>query len=60
MNQKEVLSKELQNRYDFKAMKSVRTVYLVSPLGGNKEYSSSLDKARRNGTWHFQIENSRV
>jgi uncharacterized cupin superfamily protein len=57
MNPKEVLSKELQNRYD-KAMKSDETVYLVSP---EEIKNTVLTRPKQEGmvTWHFQIENSR-
>lgn len=57
MNPKEVLSKELQSRYD-QAMKSDETVYLVSP---EEIKNTALTRPKQDGmvTWHFQIENSR-
>ncbi|WP_373396957.1 M1 family metallopeptidase [Algoriphagus halophilus] len=57
LNPKEVLSKELQDRYA-KAKESDETVYLVSPEEiGNTE----LTRPKQEGmvTWHFAIENSR-
>jgi hypothetical protein len=57
MNPKEVLSKELQNRYD-QAMQSDETVYLVSPA---EIKNTTLTRPKQEGTltWHFQIENAR-
>ncbi|MEN2284275.1 M1 family metallopeptidase [Algoriphagus sp. SE2] len=57
LNPKEVLSKELQERYA-KAKESDETVYLVSPEEiGNTE----LTRPKQDGvvTWHFSIQNSR-
>jgi len=57
LNPKEVLSKELQDRY-VKAKGSDETVYLVSPEEiGNTE----LTRPKQEGTvtWHFAIQNSR-
>lgn len=57
LNPKEVLSKELQDRYAI-AKESDETVYLVSPEEiGNTE----LTRPKQEGTvtWHFAIENSR-
>jgi hypothetical protein len=57
LNPKEVLSRELQDRYA-KAKESDETVYLVSPEEiGNTE----LTRPKQEGTvtWHFAIENSR-
>jgi hypothetical protein len=57
MNPKEVLSKELQSRYD-QAMQSNETVYLVSPA---EIKNTILTRPKQEGTltWHFQIENAR-
>jgi hypothetical protein len=57
MNPKEVLSKELQSRYD-QAMQSDETVYLVSPA---EIKNTILTRPKQEGTltWHFQIENAR-
>jgi hypothetical protein len=57
MNPKDVLSKELQSRYE-KAMQSDETVYLVSP---EEIKNTALTRPKQEGTltWHFQIENSR-
>ncbi|TFV92181.1 M1 family peptidase [Algoriphagus kandeliae] len=57
MNPKEVLSKELQDRYA-KAQASDETVYLVSP---DEIQNTELTRPKQEGmiTWHFQIENSR-
>ncbi|EAZ81163.1 M1 family metallopeptidase [Algoriphagus machipongonensis] len=57
LNPKEVLSKELLDRYE-KAQESDETVYLVSPEEiGNTE----LTRPKQEGTvtWRFAIENSR-
>jgi len=57
MNPKEVLSKELQSRYD-QAMQSDETVYLVSPA---EIKNTILTRPKQEGTltWHFQFENAR-
>ncbi|NVJ87532.1 MAG: M1 family metallopeptidase [Algoriphagus sp.] len=57
MNPKEVLSKELQDRYA-KAQASDETVYLVSP---DEIQNTELTRPQQEGviTWHFKIENSR-
>lgn len=57
MNPKEVLSKELQNRYA-KAMQSDTTVYLIAP---DEIKNTTLTRPKQDGmiTWHFQIKNSR-
>ncbi|MCS5491970.1 M1 family metallopeptidase [Algoriphagus limi] len=57
MNPKDVLSKELQDRYA-KAQASDETVYLVSP---EEIQNTELTRPKQEGmiTWHFQIENSR-
>ena len=57
MNPKDVLSKELQSRYE-KAMQSDETVYLVSP---EEIKNTALTRPKQEGmvTWHFQIEDAR-
>lgn len=57
VNPKEVLSKELQNRWD-KASQSDKTVYLIAP---NEIGNTKLTRPSQNGktTWHFRIKNSR-
>lgn len=57
MNPKEVLSKELQDRYA-KAQSSDETVYLVSP---DEIQNTELTRPKQEGmiTWHFQIKNAR-
>ena len=57
MNPKEVLSKELQSRYE-KAMQSDETVYLVSP---EEIKNTALTRPKQEGTvtWHFQIGDAR-
>jgi len=57
MNPKDVLSKELQSRYE-KAMQSDETVYLVSP---EEIKNKILTRPKQEGTvtWHFQIEDAR-
>lgn len=57
MNPKEVLSKELQDRYA-KAQASDETVYLVSP---DEIQNTELTRPKQEGmiTWHFQIKNAR-
>jgi hypothetical protein len=57
MNPKEVLSKELQNRYE-KAQVSDETVYLITP---EEVKNTQLTRPKQDGmiTWHYQIENSR-
>jgi hypothetical protein len=57
MNPKEVLSKELQDRYA-KAQASDETVMLVAP---DEIKNTELTRPKQDGmiTWHFLIENSR-
>jgi len=57
INPKDVLSKELQSRYE-KAMQSDETVYLVSP---EEIKNTALTRPKQEGTltWHFQIEDAR-
>lgn len=57
MNEKDVLSKELQNRMS-KASKSDKTVMLISE---NEVGNTNLTRPKQNGkvTWHFTMENSR-
>lgn len=57
MNPKEVLSKELQNRYA-QAQESDETVTLI---GLDEIQNTEVTRPKQDGTvtWHFQIENSR-
>lgn len=57
MNPKEVLSAELQDRYE-NAQQSEETVYLVSP---EEIKNTEVTRPKQDGmiTWHFQIENAR-
>ncbi|WP_297337198.1 M1 family metallopeptidase [Algoriphagus sp.] len=57
MNPKEVLSTELQNRYE-RAQQSDETVYLITP---DEIKNTQITRPKQEGTvtWHFQIENAR-
>ncbi|MFT4856789.1 MAG: hypothetical protein ACI942_002168 [Planctomycetota bacterium] len=57
MNPKDVLSKELQSRYE-KAIQSDETVYLISPEE-IKNTALTRPKQESTVTWHFQIEDAR-
>ena len=56
-NPKEVLSKELLNRWD-KASQSDKTVYLIAP---NEAGNTKVTRPSQSGksTWHFKMKNSR-
>ncbi len=57
VNAKEVLSKELQKRWE-KAAKSDKTVYLIAP---NEVGNTKLTRPSQSGkvTWHFKMNNTR-
>ncbi|MCO6149303.1 M1 family metallopeptidase [Flavobacterium sp. NRK1] len=56
-NPKDVLSKELLNRWD-KASQSDKTVYLIAP---NEAGNTKITRPSQSGksTWHFKMKNSR-